>query len=77
MKRWGYSKAHTSIYISLIQRHTVQHKAVYPFSRLPPSPSLFSPSLAVCSAKLYEGHQAGPASRVQSDSGERSDGSAR
>lgn len=31
----------------------------------------------VCAAKLYEGHQAGPASRVQSDSGERSDGSAR
>lgn len=63
----GVIVKHTPLYLYL--PHTAQHKAVCPFS-------LRFLSIAQ-SAKLYEGHQAGPASRVQSDSGERSDGSAR
>lgn len=74
-ERWGYSKAHTSLSISPSRRDTQRSaKAFFSFSRLPPS--LFSSPLAVYTAKLYEGHQAGLASRVQSDSGKRSDGSA-
>lgn len=66
---------HTPLYLYL--SHTVLHKAAYPSSFCLSLPLSFSVSLIDRSAKLYEGHQAGPASRVQSDSGERSDGSVR
>lgn len=69
---------HTPLYLYL--PHTETRRAAQSFLSILPSPSLslsFSSSLIVCTAKLYEGHQAGPASRVQSDSGERSDGLAR